>query len=112
MCAIASVIVVILADVVAATRVLRSRRFWIFLAVMYVFMTVVNGYLTWRPIVLYGEDHILGVRLFTIPLEDYLYGFGLMAASVIGWEYLLQRAEKQPSSENTTQTHTSSSQAS
>jgi lycopene cyclase domain-containing protein len=79
-------------DYLLRTRILRTKRFWIFMAVMFGFKTIVNGYLTWRPIVLYGEGFFLGVRVFTIPLEDYLYGFALMTVSVVLWEYLRRRA--------------------
>ena len=86
--AIASAIAVILLDLlVLRTRILVMKIFWIFLIVMYGFKTLVNGYLTWRPIVLYGEEFTSGVRFFTIPLEDYVYGFSLIALRVVLWEY-------------------------
>jgi lycopene cyclase domain-containing protein len=40
---------------------------------------VFNGFLTARPVVLYGEAFQLGLRIYTIPVEDFLYGFGLMS---------------------------------
>lgn len=86
-----SVVAVVLLDALARTRVLRRRRFWIFIGVMFGFKTIVNGYLTFRPIVLYGDGFTLGVRLFTIPVEDYLYGFGLITASIIVWEHLRRK---------------------
>jgi lycopene cyclase domain-containing protein len=78
---------VILLDRRLGTRVLRRREFWVFLAVMYGFKLIANGYLTWRPIVIYGREHFLGVRLGTIPLEDFVYGFALIGLSVVLWEY-------------------------
>lgn len=89
--AIGSVLIVVNLDFILKTRVLRQRRFWIFVAVMVFFMTLVNGYLTWRPIVLYGDAHYLGLRLLTIPIEDYLYCFGLITASVVVWEYVRKK---------------------
>ena len=88
--AVAAAVFVVLLDYVLHTHVLRQRLFWLFLAVMYCFKVVVNGYLTWRPIVLYGDEYYLGVRLFTIPVEDFVYGFGVIAASVIVWEYFMR----------------------
>jgi len=73
------------------TRVLRKRIFWIFLLVMFGFKLLANGYLTWRPIVLYNPSHFLGFRLVTIPLEDFVYGFSIIASSVILWEYYKRR---------------------
>lgn len=89
--AISSVVIVIALDILLKTRVLSHAHFWMFLLAMYMFMTIVNGYLTWRPIVIYGSEHILEIRLLTIPIEDYLYGFGLMTASVVVWEYIRKR---------------------
>jgi lycopene cyclase domain-containing protein len=77
---------VVLLDRLLGTGVLRRREFWVFLAVMYGFKLVANGYLTWRPIVLYGRAHFLGARLGTIPLEDFVYGFALIGLSVVLWE--------------------------
>ncbi len=58
---------------------------------MYGFKLIANGYLTWRPIVIYGQEHFLGVRLGTIPLEDFVYGFALIGLSVVLWEYFRGR---------------------
>lgn len=74
-------------DFLLGTRVLRRQEFWIAMGVMYFFMLFVNGYLTARPIVLYGDEFFSGVRLHTIPVEDFVYGFGLMAGTVVLWEY-------------------------
>ena len=82
---------VVLLDLRLGTGVLRRREFWIFLAVMYGFKLIANGYLTWRPIVLYSPDHFLGIRLGTIPLEDFVYGFALIGMSVVLWEHFLSR---------------------
>lgn len=89
--ALASVIVVVCADYFLNTHLLRTPRFWIFMGVMLCFKTIVNGYLTWRPIVLYGESFQTGLRLGTIPVEDYLFGFGLITASIVVWEWWKRR---------------------
>ncbi len=87
-CAVIAAVITIALDVRLKTNVLRNPSFWMFQAVMVFFAILSNGYLTWRPIVLYGEGHFLGIRLWTIPLEDFVYGFSLTALSVIVWEYL------------------------
>lgn len=89
--AVASAFVVVWLDHHWQTDVLRRRVFWVFLAVMFFFKTMVNGYLTWRPIVLYGDPFYLGIRLGTIPLEDYVYGFSLVTLSIVVWENLMNR---------------------
>lgn len=37
-----------------------------------------NGYLTARPVVLYDERYQLGLRLATIPVEDFVFGLALV----------------------------------
>jgi lycopene cyclase domain-containing protein len=91
--AIAGVIVVVTVDYVLKTRVTTQGRFWVFIVVMFLFKILVNGYLTARPIVLYGEEFFLGVRVFAIPLEDFLFGFSLITLSVVLWEYFTRRLE-------------------
>jgi lycopene cyclase domain-containing protein len=89
-----SVLVTLVLDRLLRTGLLRKGSFWVFMSVMFGFMVIANGYLTWRPIVLYGEDHYLGIRLFTIPVEDFLYGFSLIAMSVILWEFFRARSDR------------------
>lgn len=85
--ALLSTIAVLGADRALGTKVTSKRVFWIFIAVMFAFKLLVNGYLTWRPIVLYGRTFFLGIRLLTIPVEDFFYGFSLITLSVVLWEY-------------------------
>lgn len=81
------VILTITLDFVLKTRLILNKKFRVFWAVMFVLIFIVNGYLTWRPIVIYGESFYLGVRLFTIPVEDFLFGFSLITLNIIIWEY-------------------------
>lgn len=91
--AVVAAILVLLLDHLLRTRVLHQKLFWLFLAVMFCFKIIVNGYLTWRPIVLYGNEHNLDLRLWTIPLEDFVFGFSLISASIISWEYFLSKGK-------------------
>ncbi|MGE5313641.1 MAG: lycopene cyclase domain-containing protein [Acidobacteriota bacterium] len=83
----AAVLVSLAADRLLGTKLSSTRAFWIFWAVMCALMTIVNGYLTWRPIVRYGEAFFLGIRIGTIPLEDYGFGFALITLNLVVWEY-------------------------
>jgi lycopene cyclase domain-containing protein len=86
---VASVVVVMIVDLfVLRTRLVAQWRYWVFLSVMFVFTLTANGYLTRRPIVLYGDQQYMGIRLNTIPLEDFLFGFSLISTTIICWEYL------------------------
>lgn len=60
------------------------------------FFLIVNGLLTgiiWdSPIVWYNDAENLGIRIFTIPVEDTFYGFLLYSATVVLYESIKQRA--------------------
>jgi lycopene cyclase domain-containing protein len=86
--AVGSALCMVLLDRWLGTYIMRRKEFWITIAVMFFFKIPSNGYLTWRPIVQYNPDMFLGFRLGTIPLEDFFYGFGLIALTLILWEKL------------------------
>ena len=85
--AVLSVLLVVVLDRSLRIRLTSRLEFWIFLAVMFGFKTIFNGYLTWRPIVLYGDRFFMNLRLGTIPLEDFLFGFSMVTLTIILWEY-------------------------
>jgi len=89
-----SVILVIITDLVLGTRLILNKKFWVFWGVMFILMFIINGYLTWRPIVIYGDKFYLHVRLFTIPVEDFLFGFSLITSNIIIWEYFTASMKK------------------
>lgn len=59
-----------------------------FLMISTIFMLIFNGYLTARPVVLYGESYQLGLRIFTIPVEDFVYGYALLLLCLVVFERL------------------------
>ena len=67
-----------LLDLVLQTHLFAQTRLLIFLAALFIVTLLCNGYLTARPVVLYHEQYQLGIRLGTIPLEDFGYGFSLV----------------------------------
>jgi lycopene cyclase domain-containing protein len=75
-------------DKVAATNLLLKRNFYIYLGYIIFFTLIFNGYLTWRPVVLYGESYQIGFRIFTIPLEDFGYGISFLFLCTILFEKL------------------------
>lgn len=89
--AFGSAFAAILLDIMLATRILSTRRFWVALGIMFFFKIPSNGYLTGRPIVLYDPGYFLGVRLGTIPVEDFFYGFGLITLTLVLWEFFMRK---------------------
>lgn len=55
---------------------------------------VMNGMLTSLPIVQYDDAQNLGIRIYTIPLEDTFYGLVLMLGNVMGMEWSRSRSVK------------------
>lgn len=69
-------------------ELLASSRFWWSLGVTYIPFLVMNGVLTALPIVSYSPDAILGPRVYTIPVEDFLYSFALLGLNLLVYEML------------------------
>ncbi len=90
---IATILAFIL-DFKLKTLLFKKKIFLIFWLVMLFFMILVNGYLTSRPIVLYNSNFNLGIRIFSIPVEDFLFGFSLIYFNLIIWEYSKKRCQK------------------
>ncbi|HJY64049.1 MAG TPA: lycopene cyclase domain-containing protein [Ignavibacteria bacterium] len=91
---IISVIFVVLSlalDRILKTKLTSDKRFWVFWIIMAAVSFIVNGYLTWRPIVIYSEEYYMGIRLFTIPVEDFLFGFSLITMNIVIWEFFTRK---------------------
>ena len=82
----ASAVLALWADHASGVRLLCRPRFYAFLAVVLFFKIWVNGFLTAAPVVLYDRAYFLGARIGTIPVEDFLFGFGMVMLALIVWE--------------------------
>lgn len=74
---------------VLRTGLFRRPAYWISMVIVIGFQIIVDGWLTKlsAPIVLYSDQHTTGVRFpWDIPIEDYLFGFAMVAASLLLWE--------------------------
>jgi lycopene cyclase domain-containing protein len=93
--AVLSVVAVVALELrVLRTGLLRTRAYWIALAICYGFMIAVNGWLTklTAPIVVYDPDATTGWRLpWDIPVEDYLFGFTLLTLAMLLWDTASRR---------------------
>lgn len=56
---------------------------------------LVNGVLTSIPVVWYNNAENLGIRVYTVPVEDFIYLFGLLLPSVNIYQLLLHRFASQ-----------------
>lgn len=89
--AIASVFFTLILDRATRVGIFKRGEFYFFLLMMAFFKLLVNGFLTGRQIVLYNPEFFLGVRLGSIPLEDFLFGFSMVSLTIIFWEFFKKR---------------------
>jgi lycopene cyclase domain-containing protein len=73
-------------DLLLSTDILARKNTYIYLGIIFLFNLVFNGYLTGRPVVLYNETYQLGIRILTIPIEDFIYGFSMLLMNTILYE--------------------------
>ncbi|WP_063057529.1 lycopene cyclase domain-containing protein [Nocardia sienata] len=93
--AVAAVVVVYLAErTLLHTGLFRRPAYWTAMLIVLSFQILVDGWLTRldAPIVVYNPAHILGLRFpWDIPVEDFLFGYALVTAVLLGWEHTRQR---------------------
>lgn len=72
-------------------RVIATRDFWVTWIIVALFQIPVDGWLTKlsAPIVIYSSHAYLGIRFpWSIPIEDFAYGFALALLTVTLWRRL------------------------
>ena len=83
--------------VLALTLYYRKDLSFIYFSYLVIlpFFFLSNGILTGsfleKPIVWYDNSKNLGIRMFTIPVEDTFYGFLLILLTILGYEFLKKR---------------------
>jgi len=78
-------------DKILGQGIFKKRIFWLFLLIIFFFKLLVNGFLTAGGVVLYNPRFFMGVRIGSIPLEDFLFGFSMVSTAIISWEYFKKR---------------------
>ena len=87
----------------ARTRLTSTRDWWAAYAIIVFFQLLTNGWLTGRGIVRYSADAIIGSgqitilgdgRLFYAPVEDLMFGFGLVLWTCSVWTWLGRRRDR------------------
>jgi lycopene cyclase domain-containing protein len=79
---------VALGDWLLKTDIFLQLRTGQYLMLLTMLMLIFNGYLTARPVVLYNPAYQLNIRIFTIPLEDFFYGYSHIFLTTIVYEKL------------------------
>ena len=55
-------------------------------------MAYVNGILTGKPVLIYNDAHNLGIRIGTIPIEDFFYNLVYMLWMILLYEQIKRKA--------------------
>ena len=89
----------ILLTVIADLFILRSQMitrgiFWLTYGLILPFQLLTNWWLTSKNIVMYSSTQIIGRRFAGAPIEDLLFGFSLILASLSLWEYFAARQSR------------------
>lgn len=94
MTALGMIVVVGLELLVFRSGIFRRAKYWAALAICLGFQCLVDGWLTKLsdPIVIYNPDMFLGIRFpFDIPIEDFGFGFAMITAVLMLWQWNLNR---------------------
>jgi lycopene cyclase domain-containing protein len=95
--AVAAVVLVCAWELVfLRTGLLRRLGYWVAMVIVLAFQIPVDGWLTKlsAPVVEYTPGQLTGVRLpWDIPIEDFLFGFALVTATLLLWERQATRRE-------------------
>jgi lycopene cyclase domain-containing protein len=83
-----------------APDMLASRRVWLSLLFSYLPFLAANGVLTALPVVTYAPWAILGPRVHTIPVEDFLYSLTLLGFCLMVYRVLRRRLGRRPAAEH------------
>jgi lycopene cyclase domain-containing protein len=59
--------------------IIESRVYWLTVIISYLPFFIVNYFLTSLPVVQYRAEAIWGIRVLTIPLEDFFYSYSLIS---------------------------------
>jgi lycopene cyclase domain-containing protein len=81
--------VVVLERAVLRSGIFRQPAYWVAMAIVYVFMVPVDGWLTKlsAPIVVYREGDTSGLRpVWDILAEEFLYAFALLTLVILVWD--------------------------
>jgi lycopene cyclase domain-containing protein len=70
------------------TKLVYSRRFWVFSMLHLMLFMISNSILTALPVITYGEQSFIGFRIGTIPIEDFIFSYCLINSAVICYEKL------------------------
>jgi len=86
--AIAAFGIAVMADLFLFKNSLLTRpASWASYAIILPFQFLTNWWLTSKNIVMYSPEAIVGLRIFSAPAEDLLFGFALILGTLDMWAF-------------------------
>ncbi|GAA1865327.1 lycopene cyclase domain-containing protein [Brevibacterium marinum] len=79
--------------------IFSRAKYWAALTICLAFQCLVDGWLTKLsdPIVIYNPSQFLNLRFpWDIPIEDFGFGFAMITAVLMLWQWQLNRSQKGP----------------
>ncbi len=76
---------------IVRTQLLTKAIFWTSYAIIVPMQLITNWWLTSRFIVIYNPETMIGRRLAGAPIDDLLFGFSLILATMSTWVYVGRR---------------------
>ncbi len=72
-------------------HILKARAYWMYVIITIIPFFFTNYILTSVPIVLYNPEAIWGIRVITIPLEDFFYNFSMLSLYLMVYLYFKKK---------------------
>ena len=69
------------------SKILKSRNYWLYIIISFIPFIFFNYLLTSLVVVFYNPDAILGIRITTIPLEDFFYNYSMLSFYLLVYVY-------------------------
>lgn len=102
---ITSLLLALLLVLLLRNHIKYLDRFFVVYTIILIPFFISNGLLTGsfldEPIVWYNNDYNLGVRMFTIPIEDAFYAMLMLLSTIAGYEWLKNKSIKPLQAVNT-----------
>ncbi|UCD06443.1 MAG: lycopene cyclase domain-containing protein [candidate division WOR-3 bacterium] len=67
--------------------IFASNLYWLYIIACTVLFALFNHVLTSLPVVIYSKNAITGLRIASIPIEDFLYNFSLLSFYLIFYHF-------------------------
>jgi len=90
--ALDAVLVAVLTDLfLLRTQLLTRGIFWLTYGLILPFQLLTNWWLTSKNIVMYSSSEIIGKRIAGAPIEDLLFGFSMILATLSLWVFITRK---------------------